>query len=304
MYASKRLLQVTPSLRVLEAIDVSGAVGKRKQKQKPAMFQPFGEVGSVVLAFFVTSKKQRQSGYVPKDAFDISPLTRSVGIVTRDGIVISDPTKSVFQTLEKSISKAHLLKSFAKSTVAVVPDFHCDDPGVALLKSRIEGAKPLGLVRVTQDELMVIYDSKCNNSIMFKLYLTEKALGCYITKRGALSRSAGFVKWEAQAETFVYRGSHVLLISPDSIEVRDVQNGRLLQVIEAIDIRLLYFNHSVGSSDPIILSMKGKKGDNDDISNKIFELAETVALQSPLPKSPTAETMHTAAPELWETWDM
>jgi hypothetical protein len=111
------------------------------------------------------------------------------------------------------------------------------------------------------------------------------------------------VKWEAQAQSFVYRGSHVLLISPDSIEVRDVQNGRLLQVIEAIDIRLLYFNHSVWSNDPIIFGMKGKKGDNDDVSYKIFELAETVALSSPL-QSPTVETMHTAAPEFWETWDM
>ena len=123
-------------------------------------------------------------------------------------------------------------------------------------------------------------------------------MGCYITKRGALSRSAGFVKWEAQAQNFVYRGSHVLLISPDFIEVRDVQNGRLLQVIEAIDIQLLYFNHSVGSNGPIILGMKGKKGDNDDVGMKIFELAETVELRSP------SETIHTAAPELWETWDM
>ena len=111
------------------------------------------------------------------------------------------------------------------------------------------------------------------------------------------------MKWEAQAQSFVYRGSHILLISPDSIEVHDVQNGRLLQVIEAIDIRLLYFNHSVGSNDPIIFGMKGKKGDNDDVSYKVFELAETVELSSPV-QSPTAEKMHTAAPEFWETWDM
>ena len=48
----------------------------------------------------------------------------------------------------------------------VVPDFHCNDPAVALLKNRVEGAKPLGLIRVAQEELMVIYDSKCDNSIM------------------------------------------------------------------------------------------------------------------------------------------
>ena len=101
------------------------------------------------------------------------------------------------------------------------------------------------------------------------------------------------MKWEAQAQSFVYRGSHILLISPDSIEVHDVQNGRLLQVIEAIDIRLLYFNHSVGSNDPIIFGMKGKKDDNDDVRHKVFELAETMELSSPL-QSPIAETVHYA----------
>jgi len=248
MYASKRFLQVTPSLRVLEAVDESGAVGKRKKK--PTVFQPFGE-----------------SGYVPKDAFDISPLSRSVGIVTRDGIVISDPT------------------NFAKSAVTVVPDLHSGDAGVALLKSRIDGAKPLGLVRVSPGELMVIYDT----------------IGCYITKRGEVSRSAGFVKWETQAQSFAYRGHHVLLFSPDFIEVRDVRNGRLLQVMEAVNMRLLYFNPSVGNNDPIILAMKGKKDDKDDFGIKIVELAETVALGSPVRD---AEAVHTAATVFWDQWDM
>jgi hypothetical protein len=66
MYASKRLLQVTPSLHVLEAVDVSGAVGKRKQKQKPAMFQPFGEVGSVILGLFVISQSNVSLATYPR----------------------------------------------------------------------------------------------------------------------------------------------------------------------------------------------------------------------------------------------
>jgi hypothetical protein len=93
MYAAKRFLQVSPSLRVLEAVDVSGAVGTRKKK--PAMFQPFGEVSIIFITLFAILQSERQPGYVPKDAFDISPLSRAVGIVTRDGIVISDPTKCV-----------------------------------------------------------------------------------------------------------------------------------------------------------------------------------------------------------------
>jgi len=113
------------------------------------------------------------------------------------------------------------------------------------------------------------------------------------------------VKWETQAQSFAYREHHVLLFSPDFIEVRDVRNGRLLQVMEAVDMRLLYFNPSVGNNDPMILAMKGKKTDKDDFGIKIVELAATVAL-SPGPQSPAtdAEAAHTATPVLWEGWDM
>lgn len=106
MYASKRFLQVTPSLRVLEAVDVSGAIGDRKKK--PAIFQPFGEVSITFIALFAISQSKCQPGYVPKDAFDISPLSRSVGIVTRDGIVISDPTKYVIRTVQSQSAKLTL----------------------------------------------------------------------------------------------------------------------------------------------------------------------------------------------------
>jgi hypothetical protein len=51
--------------------------------------------------------------------------------------------------------------SFAKSTISVVPDLRSsNDPAITLLKDRIAEAKPLGLIRVTPDELMVVYDSE------------------------------------------------------------------------------------------------------------------------------------------------
>ncbi|KAK2460341.1 hypothetical protein APHAL10511_007730 [Amanita phalloides] len=249
MYASKRLLQLNPTLHVLEAVDSSRAVGKRTKK--PTTFQLLGE-----------------PGYVPKDAFDISPLSRTVGIVTQDGIVISDPT------------------NFAKSNATLVPDLNSSSDA-SELKNRLDGAKPLGLVRVTANELMIIYDT----------------LGCYITRRGALSRSAGFVKWETQAQSFAYRRNHVLLFSRDFIEVRDVRNGRLLQTIEGVDIRLLYFNRSLENTDPIVLCMKGKRGDQEDVGDKIVELIETVEWK---PTSPieSVSTIHTGTPMLWDEWDV
>ncbi|KAF8627002.1 hypothetical protein AX15_004586 [Amanita polypyramis BW_CC] len=252
MYASKRLLQVTPSLHVLEAVDASNLVAKRGRKLRN--FQPFGE-----------------SGYVPKDATDISPLVKSVGVVTRDGIVIADPT------------------NFAKSTVSLVPDLHSsNDATVTLLKNRLEGARPLGLIRVTPEELMVVYDT----------------LGCYITKHGIPGRSGGFLKWETQAQSFAYRGCHLLLFSSDFIEIRDIRSGRLIQVIEGDEIRLLYFNASVGNNDPIIIGMKGRN-DKEGVTDKLVELAETVELKpSSTIRSTISIPVTSTTAVLWDEWDL
>ncbi|KIL67598.1 hypothetical protein M378DRAFT_9368 [Amanita muscaria Koide BX008] len=255
MYASKRLLQVNPSLHVLEAVDASGAVGKRSGM--PASFRPFGE-----------------SGYVPRDPTDIIPLTKNVGVITHDGIVIVDPI------------------NFAKSVISVVPDLHSsNDHAVSLLKDRIDDAKALGLIRVTADELMVVYD----------------IIGCYMTKYGMPTRSAGYVKWETRAQSYAHRGNHVLLFSHQFIEVRDIRNGRIMQVIEGQEIRRLYFNASIGNKDPIIVAMKGKTDNKDGASDRLVELKETVELNpsSPLTRHTSAKASTSiAAPYLWDEWDM
>ena len=76
-------------------------------KEKARHLSTFWGGGYRFYCFVAISRSECQSGYVPKDAFDISPLSRSVGIVTRDGIVISDPTKYVIQTVHNSLGKTH-----------------------------------------------------------------------------------------------------------------------------------------------------------------------------------------------------
>ncbi len=52
----------------------------------------------VMFVFYLHSYKLLttfQAGYVPKDAYEITPLVKTVGICTDDGIVILDPTKCV-----------------------------------------------------------------------------------------------------------------------------------------------------------------------------------------------------------------
>ena len=126
-------------------------------------------------------------------------------------------------------------------------------------------------------------------------------MGCYITKHGVPTRSSGFVKWEIAARSYAFRGHHILLFSPQFIEIRDVRNGRIVQVIEGVDIRLLHFDASVGNTDPIIVGMKGKGDDKYGASDRLVELAETVELN---PISPVKMPSPFASPLIWDEWDM
>ncbi|KAF8071933.1 hypothetical protein FPV67DRAFT_907308 [Lyophyllum atratum] len=254
MFASKRRLQSSLDLHVVEAVPSSALSPQRTTN--PTLkhsFRPFG-----------------QPGYVPRDAFDISPLLKTVGICSKDGIVIVDPTNLT--------SSKHL----------IVPDLHeaATNPPIYGLKSRLEGTKPLGLVPLPGDshnkdkEILVIFD----------------LVGCYVTRQGIPCRSAGFIKWETKATSFAQRGSHVFLFSPQFVEIRNIATGVIVQVIEGADIRLLHAGPTYGDGDDILVAMRGSKDDKDGTSEKILELAETSAIPVATPIGPT--------PSVWDEWDM
>jgi RHO1 GDP-GTP exchange protein 1/2 len=124
-------------------------------------------------------------------------------------------------------------------------------------------------------------------------------MGCYITKHGQPSRNAGFIKWEVQAVSYTHRGVHVLLFSPQFIEVRNVMTGRLVQVIEGIDIRLLYTPTTSNADDTILVSMRGEADDDHSVSEKVVSLVETSEI------SALHASANAAIPtEAWDEWDM
>lgn len=251
IYASKRLLQVSLSLHVLEAVDVSETPmsPRRNSSTTGISFRPFGD-----------------AGYVPKDAYDITALVKTIGVCTDAGIVILDPT------------------NLARSAVTVVPNLSdaTNNAAMATLKSRLEGAKPLGLVRCDSNELLVVYNS----------------VGCYITKHGQPSRACKYLRWETQATSFAHRGVHFLLFSSGFIEVRNIITGRLVQVIESDSIRCLYSGPATSSNDTILVGMRGAKDDKDGVSERIVELVETKELGVNHPP------VTNGAPGMWDEWDM
>ncbi|KAF9557432.1 hypothetical protein CPC08DRAFT_640312 [Agrocybe pediades] len=249
IYASKRRLGTSLNMKVLEAVDASevSVAPKKSGKSTLGFFRPRGE-----------------PGYVPKDAYDVVSLVKTIGICTADGIVMADPT------------------DLAKSPVGLVPEFRDagNNPPLAMLKSRIEGLKPLGIVKVDTNEFLVVYDE----------------LGCYINKNGIPARKCAFIKWEIKAVSYAHRNGQLLLICPEFIEVRSITTGRIVQVIEGREMRLLYCGPYTSKDDPILIAMRGGKDDQDGVSERIAELVETeeISLMTPSTISST----------MWDEWDM
>ncbi|KAG6842316.1 hypothetical protein C0991_010604 [Blastosporella zonata] len=246
MFTSKRRLQTSLDLHVVEVM-LNIPPPQRTSNKNLLGFKPFGEIG-----------------YVPRDAFDICPLTKTVGICSEKGIIIVDPMKPT------------------SAKFLVVPDLSeaSTSPGIHGLKVRLEGTKPMGLVPLPgghSSEILVVFD----------------LVGCYVTRQGKPCRSAGFIKWETPATSFAHRGNHLFLFSPQFIEIRNITTGVIVQVIEGKSIRLL---HAGRGSEEILVAMRGGKDDQDGTSEQIVELVETSDL--------TVSTPVSAVPAVWDEWDM
>jgi len=93
----------------------------------------------------------------------------------------------------------------------------------------------------------------------------------------------------------------VLLFSSEFIEIRHISTGRLDQVIEGFDIRLLLHTNlkSKSSDDTLLVAMREDKDDKDGVNDKIIELVQTweiSAIQTPMTSTPMES--------LWDEWDM
>ena len=81
-----------------------------------------------------------------------------------------------------------------------------------------------------------------------------------------------------------------MLFSPEFVEIRAIRTGRLVQVIEGQDIRLVH-----SSERSVLVAMRGGSAEGGAI-DKLVELVETADLTVPTP--------YTAVPGLWDEWDM
>ncbi|KZS88061.1 hypothetical protein SISNIDRAFT_460111 [Sistotremastrum niveocremeum HHB9708] len=224
VYASRTFRQ--SNINALEVVHPQNVMNAQRQYTMAPSFRSFGS-----------------PFYVPKDAYDVTMLRKTIAIATEKGLSIVDPT--------------HL----ANGQVTTVPDFSKSngDRAVAHLKARCEDGKVLGMLQSGDRELLVIYDD----------------FGCYITKHGQPTRTAGLIRWETPAVAYAFRKPYVILFSPDFVEVRDVSTGRLVQVIEGRDFRLI---ESGPQSGPILIAMRGSIDDRQGLSDALLEMVETAPL--------------------------
>ncbi|OCB84705.1 hypothetical protein A7U60_g8226 [Sanghuangporus baumii] len=263
VYAAKSFRQTT--MHVLEALQ--RPVISRFHPNKSSSFKPFGS-----------------PFYVPRTAYDITILSKTIAIAGEKGVMIVDPT------------------NLSGNAVLAVPDCTASsqDPRVADLKARCDESKPLGLARVSKGKNMVIYED----------------FGCYIDRHGLPLSEARVVRWECKASRFVDRQEHVLLFSSEFIEIRHKATGRLVQVIEGVDIHLHNAGYaypgpipseteSVADGEqeplenvPILISRRGKWNDVHGQSFELLELLKT----SPIISSPVGPTPVSPVMSMEQIW--
>ncbi|KAH6913124.1 hypothetical protein BKA70DRAFT_1261943 [Coprinopsis sp. MPI-PUGE-AT-0042] len=273
VYASKKRMSNSCYVHAVEALTDSITV-----KNKKTSFRSLG-----------------QPGTIPKDAYDVSSLTRTIGICTRDGVVTADPTSLV---------------TSASPPIPVLSEA-ATSPAVALLKSQVDASRPLGFLRVSSSEILVVYED----------------LGCYINTKGLPTRSNGFLKWETKITSYACRSPYVFLVSSRFIEIRNIGNGRLLQVVEGGDIRLIYGgtggsstqnSQQDNSQDNVLVAMRGRFNDKNGLSEKIVELVPTEEIgpggqwgpnngEGPSNGTGQGQGMNGGQPipqQVWAEWDM
>ena len=85
-----------------------------------------------------------------------------------------------------------------------------------------------------------------------------------------------------------------MLFSAKFIEVRSIASGKLVQVIEGGDVRLLHAG--LTEEDMLVATMTGDVEDESGLSERVLELVPTTAIDV---QAPVVRIQ-----QYWDEWDM
>jgi len=132
---------------------------------------------------------------------------------------------------------------------------------------------------------------------------TSAEFGIYVDKHGDPSRSTGTIEWEGTAERVALHHPYILLFDPRFIEVRQIETGRLAQIIPGNDVRCIWDGRGVSSNRFTPANAGQDMGQENQvhavmtnpdqgpingsrtkaIAQCVFELVATVPLYPPVP---------------------
>jgi len=145
--------------------------------------------------------------------------------------------------LNGTLSKVNTLLSPGKSD--------SDPPSIIKLA---ENAKVLGLA-IYGSKTLIVYDE----------------LGCFIDENGNPGGSRYYTPWECTAGAYAHRGPHLLLFSSEIIEVRSVDTGKFIQIVEISHLRPLRCGLS---EQGMLVAAMGNDAEGDEgHTEKLVEVA-------------------------------
>jgi RHO1 GDP-GTP exchange protein 1/2 len=94
-------------------------------------------------------------------------------------------------------------------------------------------------------------------------------LGCFVDQAGQIGDSIYYIEWERRAVAFVRRGPHLLLFSMGYIEVRHIDTGKLVRMIDVNGLRLLGSGLADWPMPVVAIATKDRSGEQTE---KLVEL--------------------------------
>ncbi|KAJ7460820.1 signal transducer [Mycena latifolia] len=157
--------------------------------------------------------------FLPSESFDLYFLKAKIVILCTKGFEIMD------------------LNDFKSVTIPLR-----DDARFAQLSKRCDACRPIGMFRSNDDGFLLCYNE----------------FGVYVDRHGDPRRGGATIEWEGNAERVALHAPYILLFDSRFIEIRNIETGRLAQIIPGNDIRCLWDGRGVGSS---IVATPGPDGE-------------------------------------------
>lgn len=182
------------------------------------------------------------------DCIDISIFTSSIAVATTRGFeILNLDKKSPFPIPDLTV--AH--------TIAIA--------------KRLEGLTPLGMFRLSTDEVtsagarMNHYSARTNSyttttngdTAATEFILVYEQCAVFVNKHGEISRSV-HMEFLGKAKAATLISGMLVLVDSDFVEVRDAQSGVLKQIIAGKDVRCL--DDGKGGSGLELMGMSGMRG--------------------------------------------